>query len=518
MGHYGPAPGAPGPTDRRDPQTLDSSDSFSYAGSEAYRLALDYLYGRIDYEKIGHAPYNKKNYRLDRMRRLLEILGNPQESYAILHVAGTKGKGTVSVLLSECLRANGVSTGLYTSPHLVRLEERFQVDGRMASPQELVDLTAVIQSACNQLQRDGFGPATFFEMTTAMGMLHFAQEKVQCAVLEVGLGGRLDSTNVCHPIVSIITSISEDHQKQLGNTIPEIASEKAGIIKPNTPVVAVARNPLARQVIAERAQEQNADLHLIGREFDVSWKPCAITTDRDLPELASTTVAMVQFTQNDSNAKRASEVRPLEPSMETASAEPVRIQPARIQPVQLLGRHQADNIGAVLRTCDVLNELGWELSREAIHDQLANCTAKARLQIVGTRPIQILDTAHNPASISAGIDALQQHFPQLGLNVVFAASSDKDVEGMLKLLLQRSERIVVTNYCNNPRSIRKDDLVLAARSVARTQHSSCEILAAESPKLAWQTALRLNSESQLTYATGSLFLAAELLESVPELM
>ena len=199
-----------------------------------YQDRLDYLYGRLDYERLG-MPRIPGELRLRRMRRLLRKLGDPHLDLPIIHVAGTKGKGSTAAMVAAALTASGVRTGLYCSPHLHRLEERFSIDGSPASQVDLVKMVDLLREAVDQLELDAPDDddrgATFFEITTAMGLLYFAQRGVGAVVLEVGMGGRLDSTNVVHPALSIITSISFDHTRQLGNTLAAIATEKAGILK-----------------------------------------------------------------------------------------------------------------------------------------------------------------------------------------------------------------------------------------------------------------------------------------------
>ncbi len=209
----------------------------------AYEATIRWLYERINYEKTGHAPYSDANYRLDRMRRLLAELDDPHLAAPVIHIAGTKGKGSTASFVSQMLTAAGFRTGLYTSPHLLRLEERFQFNNQPCTSQQLVELVEETHAAADRLEAAGGGKATFFELTTAVAMLFFAKQKAQAVVLEVGLGGRLDSTNVCQPALCVITTIGLDHQAQLGNSIASIAGEKAGIIKLGIPVVSSARHP-----------------------------------------------------------------------------------------------------------------------------------------------------------------------------------------------------------------------------------------------------------------------------------
>ncbi|MEX0613266.1 MAG: Mur ligase family protein, partial [Pirellulales bacterium] len=208
----------------------------------ARQAALHWLMGRINYERTALIAYQERQLKLDRMRQLLTRLGQPDAGMKIVHVAGTKGKGSTAAMIAGMLTAAGYRTGLFSSPHLERIEERFAVDGQPCTADELVALVNRLRPVAHAMDEEAAadgdptaGP-TYFDVTTAMALLHFVEREVDAAVLEVGLGGRLDSTNVCLPAVSVITSISFDHMKQLGNTLAAIAREKAGIIKPGVPV------------------------------------------------------------------------------------------------------------------------------------------------------------------------------------------------------------------------------------------------------------------------------------------
>ncbi|MCC7335248.1 MAG: hypothetical protein IT422_09125 [Pirellulaceae bacterium] len=516
-----------------------------------YSAALGYLYGRINYEKIGAAPYTLSYYRLDRMRKLLEILGNPHQRYSIVHVAGTKGKGTTATLLADSLRACGKRTGLYTSPHLLRLEERINYEGRSCTAAQLVELTAAVRLAADELESGGGERATFFELTTAMGFLHFAQQGAEAVVLEVGLGGRLDSTNVCSPAVSVVTSISLDHQAQLGNTLDSIAREKAGIVKPHIPVVCVTRAPEARAAIIEVAAAQQAPLHLIDRDFQVAWSallPLRNTQqDADQDSLLrlraeltyqSLNVAQRSAVGSPSECSPAAEAEtalnvarrsavgslPLQhtPTAEAAppssnSESPPNSFDGRWQ-TRLLGRHQADNIAAVLATLDVLQQQGWKLPRAQVQRAIATTQPVARLEIVSCSPLSIIDSAHNPASITAGLETLADHFPACDLTIVFAASRDKDWSRMLELLGARASRLVLTAYRENPRALPISELQQRAAQLqdgwSRTRQAPVPIEAVDTPAAAWAHARRIAPSESIVYATGSFFLAAEIMSSL----
>lgn len=461
-----------------------------------YQSALELLYGRINYEKTSGTPYNAQNFRLDRMREILKHLDNPHERYPIIHVAGTKGKGTTATLLYDALRANQMRAGLYTSPHLVRLEERFRLDGRECTQSELVELTRQTYEAVRKVEQDGWGCPTFFEMTTAMGFLYFAQQKADCVVLEVGLGGRLDSTNICLPVLSVITSISMDHQAQLGDTIEAIAGEKAGIIKPGVPVLSTAGSPEARQVISRVASEKAATLYLLDRDFSATWNALA-EIDWSSDSHLTTSVASVHY--------RASH-----PDLAGSLAESVWT-------TRMLGRHQAQNLaGAVTALAWLSSQAGWRIDPELTRQALAESHAEARLQILGHQPTRIIDTAHNPASISAGLQAMDDHFADRRRTIVFACSRDKDYRAMLRQILPTCSRLICTTFLTNPRAVSADSLQSCAlqlvESLQLEQISTGSVECIENPGDAWRLAIRESASTDLVVAMGSFFLAAELLE------
>lgn len=469
----------------------------------AYESTIRWLYERINYEKTGHAPYSDANYRLDRMRRLLAELDDPQLAAPVIHIAGTKGKGSTASLISRMLTAAGFRTGLYTSPHLLRLEERFQVDNIPCTSDQLVQLVATTHAAADRVEAAGGGKATFFELTTAVAFLHFARQKSQAVVLEVGLGGRLDSTNVCQPELSVITTIGLDHQAQLGNTIAAIAGEKAGIIKPGVPVVSSARHPDAQQVIRQVAQAHDAPLRMIERDFMGSWKPV-------LGDFSQRTVATDLV-----NAK----LRPLSSRPVQAQVEYVPLYAGSIlgkSPWQLsmLGKHHLDNLSAALAAIDWLLEKGWNIPVATLAGAVQATSVPARLEIVGHSPTRLIDTAHNADSIAATLAALETHFPNHQKCLVLATSRDKDIEAILKWVLPGCQRVILTQYHNNPRGLPLSELLEHARRMAGQLPNPPLIQEAETPALAWQLALKHSTATDLLCATGSFFLAAELLEVV----
>ena len=304
-----------------------------------YQDRLDYLYGRLNYEWLG-MPRSSGQLRLGRMRRLLRRMGDPHLGLRIIHVAGTKGKGSTSAMIAAALTASGIRTGLYCSPHLHRLEERFTVDAKPASPSELIELVDVAREAVEQLEREdnpaGRRGPTFFEITTAMGLLHFARRQVGAVVLEVGLGGRLDSTNVVRPVLSVITSISFDHTRQLGNTLASIATEKAGILKRGRPAISGVRDRL-RRARRSAAWPASGDVRCAR-----STRTSGTMTSRRSPPLSRPTAGRVAVRTWRRNWGELT--------------------------LPLLGSHQAHNVAVVLASLDRLAEVepGLEVARDDV--------------------------------------------------------------------------------------------------------------------------------------------------------
>ena len=449
-----------------------------------YEAALEYLYGRINYERATIPAYRVQNFKLDRMRDLLARLGNPQRALKIIHIAGTKGKGSTSSMLAAILTAAGVRTGMYTSPHLERTEERLVVDGVICAPSELVALVEAVRPAIDSIDAEaalctGPGSPTYFEMMTAMALVHFARQKVDAVVLEVGLGGRLDSTNVVSPEVCAITSISFDHMKQLGNTLGAIAGEKAGIIKPQVPVVTGVGEAEPLAVIESVAERQNARLYRVGRDFSYTFTPS------------------VEADPLDKLPRGRLEYRGAIEGAETCHKD---------LSLGLIGEHQGANAAVAIALVERLRERGWKISDEAIRAGLKSVRCPARIEVLRTSPTVVIDTAHNPASIAALLKVLTAARGFKRRHLVFACSRDKEPAGMLEQLWPHFEHVVLTRFLNNPRSLSPEELAgLAPQGRSWPRVDTCE-----NPLAAWRMVQGAAQRDDLICVTGSFFLAAEL--------
>ena len=413
--------------------------------------------------------------KLDRMRSLLARLGNPQKRLRILHVAGSKGKGSTSAMLAAILRQASYRTGLFTSPHLCRVEERFQVNGEPISRAELTLLLTEVRDIVSPPRAAapaGDDHPTFFEVATAVGFLHFVRRRVEAAVIEVGLGGRLDSTNVCDPVAALLTSISFDHTRQLGNRLSSIAMEKAGIVKPRRPAISGVVVPEARAVIERICKERGAPLHQLGADFHFQYQPGRIFAQATQPARVLVKTWRRRWPLLDLN---------------------------------LLGEHQAANAAVVIACIEVLREQGWHLPDAAVAAGLREVIWPARLEVIQREPLVVLDCAHNVASAQAVVETLLMSFPATRRLLVFAGSSDKDIGGMFRVLAPHFAHAYLTRYTDNPRAVSAEDL--AQRWEANGGGAKT---LANSPAEAWRLARQEAGAGDLICITGSVFLAGEL--------
>ncbi len=425
---------------------------------KAYNLALDYLYSFVDYSLKHVSELAKADFNLDRMFALMDALGNPQETYPILHVAGTKGKGSTCALCASALQAAGYKVGLYISPHLFDYTERIQINDQPISHAELVALVEQVKPYVARIPR-----LTTFEITTALGFLAFAERGVDVAVVEVGLGGRLDATNVVRPRVAVITSLSMDHMAVLGDTLAKIAGEKAGIIKPGVPLVSAPQKEEALEVLKRVAAERDAPMTLVGRE--------------------------VRFEVLDSSLE--GQVVLLRDEVQQTALE-VRL--------PLLGDHQAINAAVAYAA---LQAGGFHLGPQPIQSGFARVKWPARFEIARREPPVIFDSAHNDESFARLRATLEQHFPGRPVILIFGASEDKNIPGMLREIKPKIRRVILT-CADHPRALGVEKLQEFAEQAGVPYESVTPVEAALA------RALDLVAEDgSIVLSAGSMFVTAE---------
>ncbi len=387
-----------------------------------YEQAMEYLFKTTDYEKQQRLRYNVTTFDLDRMNNLLKGLGNPHKKIKCVHIAGTKGKGSTAAMLAKMMEANGYKVGLYTSPHVTSLHERIAVNSQLITRKEFLDLLNRVYPILKKTDGQDDRP-TFFEILTAIAFLHFSDHKVDIAIIETGLGGRLDSTNVIMPEVVGITSISLDHQNLLGNTLDSIAKEKAGVIKKGIPVVTVEQDPVTMKILKKQASSLKAPFTVTGKDIDFSYRFESSREHGPHTRICLTTP--------------------------TSRFEHLR--------VPLPGEHQAINCGLALAMLDRLKAQGYTIDDEKAVTGLLGVSLIGRMEMLCDDPRILVDAAHNAASIRALIQAIGQHIPYDSLIFIFGCNADKDVRGMLSELQYGADKVIFTRS-NSPKAVFPSDL------------------------------------------------------------
>lgn len=389
--------------------------------AKTYDAALRYLFAQTDYERMLRVRYNRDTFSLARMRHLMRRLDEPQKKIRSVHIAGTKGKGSTATMLAKMLQACGYKIGLYTSPHIVDIRERIQVNGEMISQAALARLICRAQPIIEEMSDD---KPTFFEIFTAMAFCHFVDHGVDVAVVETGLGGRLDSTNVLRPAVCGFTSISMDHMHQLGQSLGKIAAEKAGILKSNIPAVSVPQEPEAKRILQKAARDSNARLMFTGEDIEFSYR--------------------VESSRQDGCHTRICLTTPR----------------SRFEhlPVPVLGEHQALNCGLALALLDQLKLAGMDINDQQAIEGLADVYLPGRMEMLHQDPRILVDGAHNAASMRALMRAISQHIPYDSMVMVFGCAADKDIDGMIAEIATGADKVIFTQASNNPRAAKAKDL------------------------------------------------------------
>jgi dihydrofolate synthase / folylpolyglutamate synthase len=434
---------------------------------QSYQEALKYLFEKTNYETEKALRYNVTTFNLDRMEKLLSLLGNPHKKLRTIHIAGTKGKGSTATMLAKMLEANDYKVGLYTSPHVLSLHERIAVNSEMINEPEMLDL---MNRAYVPIEKMGkTDTPTFFEILTALAFMYFVDKTVDVAVIETGMGGRLDSTNVIHPDIIGITSISIDHQQQLGQTIDCIAREKAGIFKNGIPIVTVQQEPAAMSVLKSVALSVNAPISVTGSDIDFSHR---FETSRE--HGPHTRICL---------------------STPTSKFEHLR--------VPLHGRHQAINCGLALAMLDKLKSLGYTIDNTKATEGLARVSLPGRMEMICNDPRVLIDAAHNAASIRALVHAIGQNIPYDSMIVIFGCNCDKDIKGMLQELQYGADKVIFTRS-NSVKAASPFDL---AEMYTEICGKMCQ--SAASLGQALQLAGSAVSKEDLICITGSFYLIGQ---------
>ena len=447
---------------------------------QSYQESLDFIYSFVDFSMKRHVDDSHHFFKLDRMRKFAELLDNPQDNYLSIHVTGTKGKGSVASLCASALQAAGYKVGLYTSPHLQEFTERIQINGMEIDKAELVALLNRLRPLTQQVPE-----ITTFELTTALGFLYFAEQQVDIAVIEVGLGGRLDATNIINPLVSVITPVSYDHRAVLGDTLTEIAYEKGGIIKPGKPVVLSPQQPEAEKELLRIAAEREAPITQVEKAYTYT----EVAHNLDGQEMIIT-----RRLTNNANA-------PL-----SLAAEPLRLH------LPLLGVHQVQNAATAFAALDIIAQNGIMLTPQAVAQGFAEVIWPARFEILRKEPPLVIDSAHNGDSMRRLRQTLDEYFPGRAFILIFGASADKELDDMFREILPRVESVIPTQSVH-PRAADPQGLA------QRIAPYNVPVQAINPAEAALSKALELAGSEKGIIVAGSIFIAAairSIWKAIPE--
>jgi len=436
-----------------------------------YQESIDHLLSLIDFERqLPRIPRQKHIFDLRRMQGFLELLGNPHYSPVTIHIAGTKGKGSTAAYCDSVLTSAGFRTGFYSSPHLHSFCERIRIDSEPINPHKFASLVEQLWPYQQKIaSKTSLGSISLFEFMTAMAFTCFDQRKVEFQTIEVGLGGRLDATNVVDPQAVIITPVSLDHTEILGNTLGEIASEKSGIIKSGVPVIIAPQESKALAVILSKCKDLNCLPILLQR--DITW-----TVEKRAPDHQS---AIIHGRLGDYPVK-----------------------------IPLIGSHQLENAACAIAALEIMIEKGYSITADAISEGIGNVFWPCRMEVLNQLPLIVVDGAHNPASMALLLKTLPEYLDFDQISLIIGFSRDKQVSEMVNILSRLEPRVYAASS-RHPRSVPETTLC----DLFRLQGLK-NVNGFNDVKSAGEMAFKEAKSNDLILATGSLFVAAELRESV----
>jgi dihydrofolate synthase/folylpolyglutamate synthase len=434
-----------------------------------YLAAIDRIMGMVDYERPSTTPATRARYDLERIEAFLTALENPHLGIPTVHIAGTKGKGSTAAMVTSVLHAAGYKPGLFTSPHLHTFRERIRVGDQLIPEEDFGNLVETLWPTLEGVVQVGHGRVTLFELLTAMAFYYFRSREAGSQVIEVGLGGRLDSTNLVQPLVCGITSLGMDHTEVLGDTLEKIAGEKAGIIKQGVPVICAPQKPEAMAVLLEVCRREGSTLVVAGE--DIRWSEESSSLDRQTFSLATS--------QNH----------------------------YRLQ-IPLLGKYQLENAAVAIGILEALIEGGLEIDPGSIEEGFRQVEWPCRLEVLSKTPLILADGAHNPHSAGRLVEAVKALFPERRILLIIGVSGNKDLDGLVAELSLLSAGVVIATRSRHPRAAQPQRIAQVFKP-----HNN-NVLMTDSVSDALKTARDMAMDGDLILITGSLFVAAETREQM----
>lgn len=433
---------------------------------ESFSSAISYLLEQTDFERMRVVQYDEQTFKLDGMKILLKAIGNPQDKVAMVHVAGTVGKGSTIAMLSSMLKGNGYTVAKYTSPHLIDIRERVVVNDVMIEEDAFTELLNLVITTAKRKKLE----PTFFEILTAIAFKHFADKAVDIAIIETGLGGRLDSTNVITPLITLITQIDLDHTNILGDTVEEIAREKAGIFKSSIPAISAQQTTEISHVLKQAADNIGTEVKIIAQDIE-----CSSRFGGGIDGKQHTRICVI-----------------------TEDSQYMHV------PVPLSGEHQASNCALAISAIDQLKKMGYSFDELTMYNSLSETTMEGRMETVWERPKILVDGAHNPISLQTLIRSVGAHIPYDSMICVFGCCQDKDVAEMLNRISLGADKIIFTKARGNPRAADPNDLQRDFEAISTKMTQVANTLP-EALEIAAQAA----SRDDLICVTGSFYLVGE---------